>query len=102
MLFLIFLVFSGVLALLEYMRRKTLKLKTLIQHTDLSHIALAALAANAVTEGAAGIAVSAILTALYVTYQLIQDRNPKDIAVYTAAYAVVVAGKLGLGALLHI
>ncbi|MFZ8812185.1 MAG: hypothetical protein ACO2PN_29300 [Pyrobaculum sp.] len=102
MLFLIFLAISGALMLLEYARRKTLKLKTVIQYTDLSHIALAALAANAVTEGPAGIAASAILTALYVVYQLFQDRSPKDIAVYTGAYAVVVAGKLGLGTLLHI
>ena len=102
MLFLIFLALSGVFALLEYVRRRTLKAKAAIQYTDLSHIALATLAANAVTEGAAGIAVSSILTALYVVYQLFQDRNPKDIAVYTGAYAVVVAGKLGLGAFLHI
>jgi hypothetical protein len=102
MLFLIFLALSGVLALIEYVRRRTLKLKAAVQYTDLSHIALATLAANAVTEGAAGIAVSSILTALYVVYQLFQDRNPKDIAVYTGTYAVVVAGKLGLGALLHI
>jgi hypothetical protein len=99
MLFLIFLAFSGILALLEYARRKMPKTKAYLQYTDLSHIALATLAANAVTEGAAGIAVSAILTALYVVYQLIQDRNPKDIAVYTAAYAVVVAGKMGLAIL---
>jgi hypothetical protein len=101
MLFLILLVISGIFALLEYARRKSLKLKMAIKHTDLGHIALATLAANAVTEGPAGIAVSAILTALYVVYQLFQDRSPKDIAVYTGAYAVVVAGKLGL-APLHI
>jgi hypothetical protein len=97
MLFLIFLVISGILALLEYIRRKTMKFKAVIQYTDLGHVALATLAANAVTEGAAGIAVSAILTALYVVYQLFQDRSPKDIAVYTATYAVVVAGKMGIG-----
>jgi hypothetical protein len=102
MLFLIFLTLSGVLALFEYIRRRTLKTRAYVQYTDLSHIALATLAANAVTEGGTGIAVSAILTALYVVYQLFQDRSPKDIAVYTGAYAVVVAGKLGLGALLHI
>lgn len=102
MLFLILLALSGVLALLEYVRRRTLKTRACVQHTDLSHIALATLAANAVTEGAAGIAVSAILTALYVVYQLFQDSNPKDIAVFTGTYAVVVAGKLGLGSLLHI
>jgi hypothetical protein len=102
MLFLIFLALSGVFALLEYMRRRTLKTRAAVQYTDLSHIALATLAANAVTEGVAGIAVSSILTALYVVYQLFQDRNPKDVAVYTGTYAVVVAGKLGLGALLHI
>jgi len=102
MLFLIFLALSGVFALLEYVRRRTLKTMAAVQYTDLSHIALATLAANAVTEGAAGIAVSAILTALYVVYQLFEDRSPKDIAVYTGTYAVVVAGKLGLGALLHI
>ncbi|MEM4669887.1 MAG: hypothetical protein QW650_05140 [Thermofilum sp.] len=79
-----------------------MKTRAYVQYTDLSHIALATLAANAVTEGAAGIAVSAILTALYVVYQLFQDRNPKDIAVFTGAYAVVVAGKQGLGSLLHI
>jgi hypothetical protein len=102
MLFLILLALSGVLALFEYIRRKTLKTRAYVKYTDLSHVALAALAANAVTEGAAGIAVSAILTALYVIYQTFQDRSPKDVAVYTGAYAVVVAGKLGLGALLHI
>lgn len=102
MLFLILLALSGVLALLEYVRRRRLKTRAYVQYTDLSHIALATLAANAVTEGAAGIAVSAILTALYVVYQLFQDRNPKDIAVFTGAYAVVVAGKQGLGSLLHI
>jgi hypothetical protein len=101
MLFLIFLAISGILALLEYVRRKVMRLKMVIQHTDLGHIALATLAANAVTEGAAGIAVSAILTALYVVYQLFQDKSPKDIAVYTGAYAVVVASKLGLDTLLH-
>jgi len=102
MLFLILLALSGVLALLEYVRRRTSKTRAYVQYTDLSHIALATLAANAVTEGAAGIAVSAILTALYVVYQLFQDSNPKDIAVFTGTYAVVVAGKLGLGSLLHI
>jgi hypothetical protein len=102
MLFLIFLALSGVLALFEYIRRKTLKTRAYVKYTDLSHIALATLAANAVTEGAAGIAASAILTALYVIYQTFQDRNPKDIAVYTGAYAVVVASKMGLGALLPI
>jgi len=102
MLFLIFLILSGVFALLEYVRRRTLKTKAQVQYTDLSHIALATLAANAVTEGAAGIAVSSILTALYVVYQLFEDRSPKDITIYTATYAVVVAGKLGLGTLLHI
>jgi hypothetical protein len=102
MLFLTFLAISGVLALLEYVKRKMSRLKTVIKHTDLGHVALATLAANAVTEGAAGIAVSAILTALYVVYQLFQDRSSKDIAVYTGAYAVVAAGKLGLGALLPI
>ena len=47
--FLIFLALSGVLALLEYVRRKTLKARAYVQYTDLSHIALATLAANAVT-----------------------------------------------------
>jgi len=102
MFFLIFLALSGILALLEYVRRRTLKTRAAVQYTDLSHVALATLAANAVTEGVAGIAVSAILTALYVVYQLFQDRSPKDIAVYTGAYAVVVGSKLGLGTLLHI
>jgi hypothetical protein len=102
MLFLIFLALSGLFAVLEYIRRKILRTKVHVKYTDLSHIALAVLAANAVTEGAAGIAVSAILTALYVVYQLFQDRSPKDIAVYTGAYAIVVAGKLGLDIFLHI
>ena len=96
MFFEFFLTVSITLVLAEYVRRRLRRAVAAVQHTDLSHVALAVLAANAVTEGPAGIAVSATLTALYVVYQTFQDRNPKDIATYTAVYAATAAAKLGL------
>jgi hypothetical protein len=100
--FLTLLAVSGVLGLLEYARRRALKTQEVqIGTTDLSHAALAVLAANALTSGPPGIAASSILSALYVLYQwaeYIQRHNTlsKDIATYLAVYAATVAAKLGL------
>jgi hypothetical protein len=53
-------------------------------------------AANSLTVSPYGALASVILTALYVIYQWWQDKNPKDIAVYTGAFAAVVAAKFGI------
>ena len=67
-----------------------------VKYTDLSHVALAVVAANSLTVSPYGALASVILTSLYVIYQWWQDKSPKDIAVYTGAYAVVVAAKFGI------
>jgi hypothetical protein len=67
-----------------------------VKHTDLSHIALAVVAANSLTVSPYGALASVMMTSLYVVYQWWQDRNPKDIAVYTGTFAAVVAAKLGI------
>jgi hypothetical protein len=67
-----------------------------ISRTDLSHVALAVVAANSLTVSPYGALASAMMTALYVIYQWWQDRSPRDIAVYTGAFATVVATKFGI------
>jgi hypothetical protein len=67
-----------------------------VKHTDLGHIALAVVAANSLTVSPYGALASVMLTALYVIYQWWQDRNPRDIAAYTGAFAAVIATKLGI------
>jgi hypothetical protein len=67
-----------------------------VSRTDLSHVALAVVAANSLTMSPYGALASAMMTALYVIYQWWQDRSPKDIAVYTGAFAAVVATKFGI------
>jgi len=67
-----------------------------VSYTDLSHVALAVVAANSLTVSPYGALASVLLTALYVIYQWWQDKSPKDIAVYTGAYAAVVATKFGI------
>ncbi len=67
-----------------------------IAHTDMAHVALAVVAANSLTVSPYGALASVLLTALYVIYQWWQDKNPKDIAVYTGAFAMVVATKFGI------
>jgi hypothetical protein len=67
-----------------------------VSRTDLGHAALAVVAANSLTVSPYGALASVLLTALYVIYQWWQDKNPKDIAVYTGTYAAVVATKFGI------
>jgi phosphatidylserine synthase len=67
-----------------------------LKGTDLSHVALAVVAANSLTVSPYGALASVILTALYVIYQWWQDKSPKDIAVYTGAFAAVIAAKFGI------
>jgi hypothetical protein len=67
-----------------------------IKYTDLSHAALAVLAANVLTVSPYGALASVILTSLYVIYQWWQDKSPKDVAVYAGAFATVVAAKFGI------
>ncbi len=75
----------------------SMKMKSVnVRHTDLGHVALAVVAANSLTVSPYGALASVILTALYVIYQWWQDRNPKDIAVYTGAFATVIATKFGI------
>jgi hypothetical protein len=67
-----------------------------VKYPDLGHIALAVVAANSLTISPYGALASVILTALYVIYQWWQDKSPKDIAVYTGAFATVIATKFGI------
>jgi hypothetical protein len=67
-----------------------------ISHTDLGHVALAVVAANSLTVSPYGALASVMLTSLYVIYQWWQDKNPKDIAVYTGTFAAVVTAKFGI------
>ncbi len=86
-------------AFVLYLMRKYVSAKTKsvsVKETDLAHVALAVVAANSLTVSPYGALASVILTALYVTYQWWQDKNPKDIAVYTGAFATVVATKFGI------
>jgi hypothetical protein len=88
-----------VLALALYIiRRRVSKLMAGVEvsYTDLSHVALAVVAANSLTVSPYGALASVLLTALYVIYQWWQDKNPKDVAVYTGTFATVVATKFGI------
>ena len=67
-----------------------------VKHTDMAHVALAVVAANSLTVSPYGALASVMLTALYVIYQWWQDKSPKDIAVYTGAFATVIATKFGI------
>ncbi len=78
----------------KFAYKRMTSLKTV--HTDMAHVALAMVAANSLTVSPYGALASVILTALYVIYQWWQDKNPKDIAVYTGAFATVVATKFGI------
>lgn len=87
------------LALGLYLTRKYLsKFMSGIEmgRTDLGHMALAVVAANSLTVSPYGAVASVILTALYVIYQWWEDKSPKDIAVYTGAFAATIAAKLGI------
>jgi hypothetical protein len=53
-------------------------------------------AANSLTVSPYGALASVVMTALYVIYQWWQDKSPKDIAMYTGAFATVIATKLGI------
>jgi hypothetical protein len=88
-----------VLALgLYIIRRRVSKLMAgvNVSYTDLSHVALAVVAANSLTASPYGALASVMLTSLYVIYQWWQDKSPKDIAVYTGTFAAVVATKFGI------
>jgi hypothetical protein len=67
-----------------------------VKMTDLGHVALAVVAANSLTVSPYGALASVMMTALYVIYQWWQDKNPKDVAVYTGAFAAVIATKFGI------
>jgi hypothetical protein len=83
---------------LYLIRRRVSKLATGVEisRTDLSHVALAVVAANSLTVSPYGALASVLLTALYVIYQWWQDKSSKDIAVYTGTFAAVVAAKFGI------
>jgi len=88
-----------VLALGLYLTRRYLSKFTSgieLGRTDLSHVALAVVAANSLTASPYGAVASVMLTALYVIYQWWQDKSPKDIAVYTGAFAATIATKFGI------
>jgi hypothetical protein len=85
------------LALFIYHKYRTYSMRQVdVKHTDLGHVALAVVAANSLTVSPYGALASVMMTALYVIYQWWQDKSPKDIAVYTGAFATVVATKLGI------
>jgi hypothetical protein len=92
------LVLYGVAFVLYLIHRYTSKRMAGIgvAHTDMAHVALAVVAANSLTVSPYGALASVMLTALYVIYQWWQDKSPKDVAVYTGAFATVVATKLGI------
>jgi hypothetical protein len=92
------LFFYGVaLAIFVYNRYRMYSMRKVdVEHTDLGHVALAVVAANSLTVSPYGALASVILTALYVIYQWWHDKSPKDIAVYTGAFATVVATKFGI------
>ena len=88
-----------IIAALLYIVHKVriMKTKTVdIKYTDLSHAALAVVAAN-LTSISLNLAIaSVIITALYIIYQMWSDRSSKDIAVYTATYTITIAVKHGI------
>jgi hypothetical protein len=85
------------LALFIYHKYRTYSTRQIdVKYTDLGHASLAVVAANSLTISPYGALASVMLTALYVTYQWWQDKSSKDIAVYTGAFATVVATKLGI------
>lgn len=88
----------GVATVLFLMRRYvSMKTKLAdVKMTDLGHVALAVVAANSLTVSPYGALASVMMTALYVIYQWWQDKNPKDVAVYTGAFAAVIATKFGI------
>jgi hypothetical protein len=92
------LVLYGMAFVLYLTRRYVVaKMKSVdVKKTDLGHVALAVVAANSLTVSPYGALASVMLTALYVIYQWWQDKSPKDIAVYTGAFATVVAAKFGI------
>jgi branched-subunit amino acid ABC-type transport system permease component len=72
-----------------------------IKATDVGHAALGILAAQACLHSQLGAVASALITALYVIYQTWEDRSPKDVATYLAAFALAVAAKLGVPLVVH-
>ncbi len=91
------LLYGVALALFIYHKYRTYSMRHVdVKYTDLGHVALAVVAANSLTVSPYGALASVMLTALYVIYQWWQDKNPKDIAVYTGAFATVVAAKFGI------
>ena len=94
----IFLVLAGVLALVRLALRRRYKLMQQqgIHVTDTGHMAAAIVAALACFHSPAGMLASTTITALYVIYQMWQDKNPKDVAVYLGTFTATVAAKIGL------
>jgi len=85
------------LALYAFHRYNMYRVKDLsVKSTDLSHVALAVVAANSLTVSPYGALASVILTALYVIYQWWEDKSAKDIATYTGTFAAVIAAKFGI------
>jgi hypothetical protein len=85
------------LALFLYYKYRTYFTRQVdVRYTDLSHVALAVVAANSLTVSPYGAVASVMLTVLYVIYQWWQDKSPKDIAVYTGAFATIIAAKFGI------
>jgi hypothetical protein len=92
------LVLAGILALVRLALRGRYRLMQQqgVRATDVSHAAAAIVAALACFHSHAGMLAAVLITALYVTYQMWEDRNPKDVAVYLGAFTAAVAAKIGL------
>lgn len=103
MLDLALLALAGVLALARLALRKRYRMlrQQGIEVTDVGHAALGILAAQACLHSPLGAVASLVMTALYVIYQWWEDRSPKDVATYLAAFAGTVAAKLGVPLALH-
>lgn len=103
MLDLALLALAGALALARLALRR--RYRTLQQQgiavTDVGHAALGILAAQACLHSPLGAIASLVMTALFVIYQWWQDRSPKDVATYLAAFAGAVAAKLGVPLAVH-
>jgi hypothetical protein len=86
--------------LLREMREKEEERKK-VAVTDVGHAALGILAAQACLHSPLGAIASLAMTALFVVYQWWQDKSPKDVATYLAAFAGAVATKLGVPLVAH-
>jgi hypothetical protein len=94
---------AGALALarLALRRRYRMLQQQGVRPTDVGHAALGILAAQACLHSPLGAVASLVMTALFVIYQWWQDRSPKDVATYLAAFASTVAAKLGVPLAVH-